>query len=381
MKITEIKVYKIKPRWIFVKVLTDEGICGWGECISGTRTQTVATCIEETGSLIIGRNPLEIEDIWQCLYRYFFRGGPVHMTAVSGLEMALWDIKGKYYKMPVYEFLGGKARDKMKIYSWIGGDRPSEVAAEALKRKEAGFTAVKMNACEELHYVDTYKKIDEVLERVDSIRKAVGHDLEIGIDFHGRVHKTMAKVLARELEPYRPMFIEEAVLPENGDALKEIAHHTSIPIATGERLYTRWGYKHIMQDGVVDIIQPDVSLAGGIYETRKIIAMAEAYDIAAAPHAPYGPVALAATLQIDVCSPNVFIQEQSLGIHYNQGFDLLDFVRNKEIFQYKDGFVDIPKGHGLCLDLDEELIERVSLEGLNWTNPRWRNYDGTLAEW
>ncbi|MCH3965104.1 MAG: galactonate dehydratase [Clostridium sp.] len=381
MKITDIKVYKLKPRWIFVKIITDSGISGWGECISGTRTETVVNCIYETSNLIIGRNPLEIEDIWQCLYRYFFRGGPVHMTAVSGIEMALWDIKGKYYNMPVYEFLGGKARRNIKVYSWIGGDRPSDVGKAALERKNLGFTAVKMNACDEMHYIDTYKKIEAVLERVDSIRKSVGNDVEIAIDFHGRVHKAMAKVLAHELEIYHPMFIEEPVLPENDDTLKEIASHTSIPIATGERLCTRWSYKHIMQQGVVDIIQPDISLTGGIFEVRKIAAMAEAYDIAVAPHAPYGPIALAATLQVDSCTQNVFIQEQSLGIHYNQGFDLLDFVKNKEIFQYKKGFVDVPSGAGLGIEIDEEMVEKVSLEGLNWTNPRWRNYDGTLSEW
>ncbi|SHO50629.1 galactonate dehydratase [Anaerocolumna xylanovorans] len=381
MKIKEIKIYKLKPRWIFLKIITDTGICGWGECISGTRTETVESCIKETGKLIIGRDPLEIEDIWQCLYRYFFRGGAVHMTALSGIEMALWDIKGKYYKMPIYEFLGGRARDRIKVYSWIGGDRPADVAAEARKRKEAGFTAIKMNACEEMHYIDSYKKVQELLERVESIRQAVGYELEIGIDFHGRVHKAMAKIMMKELEPYHPMFVEEPVLPENGEALQELSRHTSIPIATGERLCTRWGYKDIIKEGIADIIQPDVSLAGGIYEVRKIAAMAEAFDIAVAPHAPYGPIALAATLQIDTCTPNVFIQEQSLGIHYNQGFDLLDFVKNKEIFQFQDGYLNIPMGYGLGLEIDEEMVERVSLKGLEWNNPRWRNYDGTLSEW
>lgn len=381
MKITSLEVYKLKPRWLFLKINTDKGVSGWGELISGTRTETVAAGAREIGASLIGRDPTQIEDIWQELYRFFFRGGPVEMTIISGLEMALWDIKGKYYDLPVYEFLGGKARDKIKVYSWIGGDRPADVANEALKRKNMGFAAVKMNATEELHYVDSRKKIQQVLERVQSIRDAVGYDMEIGIDFHGRVHKPMAKVLAKELEPLRPMFIEEPVLPENIEALREIAHHTSIPIATGERAYTRWGFKPIFTDGFVDIIQPDVALTGGILEGKKIAAMAEAFDIAVAPHAPYGPIALAATLQLDVCTPNVFIQEQSLGIHYNQGFDLLDFVQNKEIFQYQDGFVNIPTKPGLGVEINEELVKRISLEGLQWTNPKWRNYDGTFAEW
>jgi len=382
MKITSIDVYKVKPRWIFLKIGTDEGIYGWGELISGTKTETVVAGVKEIGETLIGKDPMQIEDIWQTLYRSFIRGGPINMTIVSGIEMALWDIKGKYFNIPVYEFLGGRAREKIMVYSWIGGDRPGKsVVEEALDRKSKGFKAIKMNATSELHYVDSFKKVDEVLKRVDSIRNAVGYDLEIGIDFHGRVHKPMAKVLAKELEQYRPMFIEEPVLPENNEALAEIASHTSIPIATGERLYTRWGFKDVFKMGLVDIIQPDVAMTGGILETKKIAAMAEAFDIAVAPHAPYGPIALAATLQIDSCTPNVFIQEQSLGIHYNMGFDLLDFVKNKEIFNYKDGFVDVPKGPGLGIEIDEGLVKQVAEEGLKWTNPKWRNYDGTIAEW
>ncbi|WP_028274557.1 galactonate dehydratase [Atopococcus tabaci] len=381
MKITDIKVYKIKPRWIFVKVSTDEGIDGWGEMISGTKTETVVAGAYEMGNRIIGRNPFEIERLWQELHRSFFRSGPINSTIVSGIEMALWDIKGKYFNVPVYELLGGAARDRIKVYSWIGGDRPNEVQDQATDRYNKGFTAIKMNATEELHYIDSFKKVQDVIDRVTSIREKFGFDMEIGIDFHGRVHKPMAKVLAKELEPLRPMFLEEVVLPENEEAFSEIAQHVSTPLATGERLHTRWAFKNIFKQGVIDIIQPDVALVGGILETRKIAAMAEAYDMAVAPHAPYGPIALAATLQVDACTPNVFIQEQSLGIHYNKGFDLLDFVKNKEVFQYTNGYVDLPNKPGLGLELDEDLIEEISQEGLIWTNPKWKNYDGTIAEW
>lgn len=381
MKITGIKVYTVKPRWIFIKISTDEGIEGWGEMISGTKTDTVVAGAYELGKRIIGRNPFEIERIWQELHRSFFRGGPINGTIVSGIEMALWDIKGKALNVPIYELLGGAARDRIMVYSWIGGDRPSDVVKEAIDRRGRGFKAIKMNATEELHYIDSFTKVQEVVDRVKAIRDAVGFDLSIGVDFHGRVHKPMAKVLAKELEPYKLMFLEEVVLPENEEAFREVANHVSTPLATGERLYTRWQFKNLIKDGAIDIIQPDIALCGGILETRKIAAMAEAFDIAVAPHAPYGPIALAATLQLDVCTPNVFIQEQSLGIHYNKGFDLLDFVKNKEIFQYKDGFLDIPTKPGLGIEIDEELVEKVSAEGLYWTNPSWKNYDGTIAEW
>jgi galactonate dehydratase len=381
MIISDVIVYTVKPRWIFVKIVTDEGIDGWGEMVSGTKTETVVAGAKEMAKRLIGRNPLEIETLWQELYRVFFRGGPINMTIISGLEIALWDIKGKYYQAPIYDLMGGAARERIKVYSWIGGDRPSDVVKDAKDRVDRGFDSVKMNATEELHYIDNFKKIDEVVARVAALREAFGNDLNIGVDFHGRVHKPMAKVLAKELEPYRPMFLEEVVLCENQEAFKEVAEHVVTPLATGERLYTRWGFKDILKSGYIDIIQPDVALAGGIMETRKIIAMAEAYDIAAAPHAPYGPIALAATLQIDSCSPNVFIQEQSLGIHYNKGFDLLDFVENKEIFQYQDGFIGLPDKPGLGLIIDEEKVKEVSMEGLYWSNPNWKHYDGTKAEW
>ena len=381
MKITDIKVYTVKPRWIFIKISTDEGIEGWGEMISGTKTDTVVAGAYELGKRIIGRNPFEIERIWQELHRSFFRGGPINGTIVSGIEMALWDIKGKALNVPVYELLGGAARDRIMVYSWIGGDRPDDVAKEAMDRRDRGFKAIKMNATEELHYVDSHDKIQAVVDRVKAIREAVGEDFGIAVDFHGRVHKPMAKVLAKALEQYNLMFLEEVVLPENEESFREVANHTSTPLSTGERLYTRWEFKNMLKEGAIDIIQPDVALCGGILETRKIAAMAEAFDVAVAPHAPYGPIALAATLQVDVCTPNVFIQEQSLGIHYNKGFDLLDFVKNKEIFQYKDGFLEIPTKPGLGIEIDEEMVEKVAAEGLYWTNPSWKNYDGTIAEW
>lgn len=381
MKITDVTVYEVKPRWIFVKLSTDEGVEGWGEMISGTKTETVVAGAREMGKYLIGRDPFEIERLWQEMYKSFFRGGPINGTIVSGMEMALWDIKGKYFGVPVYELLGGRARDRIKVYSWIGGDRPEDVAEQALDRRNRGFDAVKMNATEELHYIDSYDKIQAVADRVASIRAACGDGFGIAVDFHGRVHKPMAKVLAHALEPYKLMFLEEVVLPENEEYFKEVAALSSTPLATGERLVSRWQYKNIFREGVVDIIQPDVAMVGGILEMKKIISMAEAFDMAAAPHAPYGPIALAATLQVDVCSSNVFIQEQSLGIHYNKGFDLLDFVKNKDVFQYENGFVKVPALPGLGLEIDEEKVREVSAQGLQWTNPKWRNYDGTMAEW
>lgn len=382
MKIIDYKLYTVKPRWIFLKMVTEDGYEGWGEIISGTRTQTVVAGASEMCRRIIGMDAETIEDTWQMLYRHFFRGGPISMTVISGIEMALWDLKGKRLKTPIYNLLGGKVRDKLKMYSWIGGDRPKDILEQAKIRYELGFRAIKMNATEELHYVDSYSKIVEVLERVQVIRDYFGYEMEIAVDFHGRVHKPMAKILIHELNAYKLMFVEEPLLPEHNDVLEKIYPHAQMPIAAGERLYSRWDFKALIASGNVDIAQPDVALTGGIFESRKIAAMAEAYDMGIAPHAPYGPISLAATFQMDACTPNVFIQEQSLNIHYNSGkYDLFDFVKNKEIFEFTDGFAAIPSGHGLGIELDSDLIAEVSKEGLEWSNPTWRNEDGTLAEW
>jgi galactonate dehydratase len=382
MKITSLTLYKVRPRWLFLKIETDEGITGWGEPVVEGRADTVKAAVEELKGYLVGRDPLKIEDHWQVMYRGgFYRGGPVLMSAIAGIDQALWDIKGKFYGMPVYELLGGACHDRIRVYSWIGGDRPHDIAEEAKQRAQFGFTAVKMNATDEMHYIDSFSKVQAVADRIAAIRDVLGYEMDVAIDFHGRVHKPMAKVLAKALEPYHPMFIEEPVLPQNNEALRDIAMHADIPIATGERMFSRWDFKELLHSGYVDVIQPDLSHAGGISECKKIAAMAEAYDVAVAPHCPLGPIALAACIQLDACTPNAFIQEQSLGIHYNKGSDLLDYLKDPEVFAYKDGFVDLPKAPGLGVEIDEERVIAADAAGYEWKNPVWRNVDGTVAEW
>lgn len=382
MEIINYRLYQVPPRWLFLKIETDEGIIGWGEPVIEGRAATVYAAVKELMEYLIGKDPANIEDHWNMMYRSgFYRGGPILMSAIAGIDQALWDIKGKYYNAPVHQLMGGASRDKIKVYSWIGGDRPSEVGQAAKEVVNRGFEAIKMNATEELQYIDSHEKIDGVIERVAGIREAVGKHIGIGIDFHGRVHKPMAKILAKELETFRPMFIEEPVLPENNEALREIASHTSTPIAVGERMYSRWEFKPLLSDGYVDIIQPDLSHAGGITECKKIISMAEAFDVAAAPHCPLGPIALAACLQVDATSHNAFIQEQSLGIHYNVGSDLLDYLEDASVFAYEDGYVTIPQGPGLGISINEEYVEKMAAQATNWRNPVWRHTDGSIAEW
>ena len=379
MKIGRIETFYAAPRWLFVRVESDDGAVGWGEASLEGHAEAVDGAFEALRDRFIGHDPFAIEDIWQVAYRGgFYRGGAVLMSALAGLEQALWDLKGRALNLPVWQMLGGKVRDKIRAYAWIGGDRPHESADAAKARAGQGFSAVKMNATAELDWIGTPRLFDEVIERVQA---AQGAGMDVGLDFHGRVHRPLAKQLAKALEPLGLLFIEEPLLSENPEGLKQIAELTSTPIALGERLYSRWDFKPFFEMGAVDIIQPDLSHAGGILECRKIAAMAEAYDIAVAPHCPLGPLALASCLQLAACTPNVAIQEMSLGIHYNVGADLLSYCSDKASLTPQDGFLTIPEGPGLGIVVDEGAVRESHKDRHRWRNPIWRLGDGSFAEW
>ena len=382
MKITKLSTFVVPPRWLFLKIETDEGVTGWGEPIVEGRAETVAALVAELADYLVGKDPGAIEDHWTVLYRGgFYRGGALHMSALAGIDQALWDIKGKALGQPVHKLLGGPVRDRMRVYSWVGGDRPDDLVKGAKDAAARGFSAIKILATEEMAWLDSNAKVSAAVERVATLRDAMGPDFGIAVDFHGRLHRPMAKVLAKELDPFQLMFIEEPVLSEHTEALREIATHTATPIALGERLFSRWDFKQILADGVVDIIQPDPSHAGGITETRKIAAMAEAYDVALAPHCPLGPIALAACLQLDAVCQNAVIQEQSLGIHYNKANDLLDYLVDPKVFAYADGHVAIPQGAGLGIAINEDAVIKAAQTGHRWRPPVWRHSDGAFAEW
>lgn len=382
MKITKITTYRLPPRWMFLKIETDEGIVGWGEPVIEGKARTVETAVHELSHYIIGQDPARINDIWQTLYRgAFYRGGPILMSAISGIDQALWDIKGKALGVPVYQLLGGLVRDRIKAYSWVGGDRPSDVINSINKLREIGFDTFKLNGCEEMALIDNSKKVDSAVAVVAEIREAFGSDIEFGLDFHGRVSAPMAKVLIKELEPYRPLFIEEPVLAEQAEHYRILADQTHIPIAAGERMYSRFEFKRVFAEGGLAIVQPDLSHAGGITECYKIAAMAESYDIGLAPHCPLGPIALASCLHVDFISRNAVLQEQSMGIHYNKGAELLDYVINKEDFSMTDGHFYPNDKPGLGVEINEELVIEKSQNAPDWRNPVWRGSDGAVAEW
>lgn len=382
MKITKLTTYIVPPRWLFLKIDTDEGFFGWGEPVVEGRAHSVATAVDELADYLVGQDPLQIEKHWQAMYRgAFYRGGPILMSAIAGVDQALWDIKGKFHNAPVHQLLGGQVRNRIKVYAWVGGDRPADIVQSAQQAIADGFSATKMNLTEELQVVDHLHKIDAAVERIASLREAVGNKLDIAVDFHGRVHAPMAKLLIKAIEPYSPLFIEEPVLSEQLETMAQLRRSTHIPIATGERLYSRFDYKQLFTLGAADIIQPDLSHAGGITECKKIAAMAESWDLALAPHCPLGPIALAACLQVDAVSQNAFIQEQSQGIHYNQSNDLTNYLHNPEVLHFTDGYVDIPQGPGLGVDINEDYVIERSKEGHRWHNPLWQHPDGSIAEW
>ena len=382
MKLTKVETFRIRPRWLLLRLETDDGLIGWGEPVVEGRAATTQACIHELEPYLLGADPRNVEDIWQTIYRGgFYRGGPVLTSALSGIDQALWDIKGKALGVPVHELLGGRVREKMEVYSWIDSHTPEICAKSALEKKAQGFRNIKMLGTGRIGWINDSRAITGLLEKVQAVRDAAGPDFGIAIDFHGRAHQGTAKTLLKELEPLKPLFVEEPVLVENIDVFERLHRFTSIPLATGERNYTRWGFKDLLERGCVDIIQPDLSHAGGISEVRRIAAMAEAYDVALAPHCPLGPVALAACLQVDFACVNACIQEQSIGMAYNKGQEIGDYLRDKSVFQYRDGFVSLLRGPGLGLEVDEDKVRAMEEPDLAWKNPVFRLDDGCVTEW
>ncbi|MEU0475968.1 galactonate dehydratase [Streptomyces olivaceus] len=383
MKITRIETFRVPPRWLFCRVETDEGIVGWGEPVVEGRADTVRTAVAELAEYLVGLDPRRIEDHWQVMTRgTFYRGGPVLSSAVAGLDQALWDIRGQALGVPVHDLLGGAVRDRARVYCWVGGDEPAEIADAVSAQVEAGFTAVKMNATGRTGRLGGAGGIAAAYARVATAREVLGPGRDVAVDLHGRLGPAGARRLLAALEDLNPLFAEEPVTPEHTRLLEPLVHATTVPIATGERLYSRWDFLPALTAGIA-VAQPDPSHAGGISELRRIASLAETFDVQLAPHCPLGPIALAASLQIAFAAPNFLIQEQSIGIHYNDGAaELLDYVVDPEVFRFTDGYVARPTGPGLGITVDEDAVRRAdAAAGGPWRTPLWRHPDGSFAEW
>jgi galactonate dehydratase len=382
-----ITVHAVPPRWLLVRVETDDGRYGWGEAIVAKRKDAVVGAIRDFERNLIGSEVRRVEEATQAMrIDGFFRGGPILATAAAAIEHALWDLKGRWYDAPVYELLGGPVREEINTYSWIGGDNPSDVVSGARARIEQGFRLVKMNATPAVDWIKSADMIDGVLGRLQALRDEFGDDLDIAVDFHGRVHLPLARVLIPELAPFRLLWVEEPLPPGHEALLPELSRHAKgVPLATGERSCSRWEFRELLTGGGVSILQPDVSLTG-LAELAKIARMAEAYDVAVIPHCPNGPVSLAASLQVAWTTLNTPWLEQSVGMHYNLGYDGLepaemsDYLLDKSVLMTVEGRLRRTDTPGLGIELD---LDAIASSDATWQlrDPRWRLADGRLAEW
>lgn len=367
MRVTKLETILVKPRWLFLKIHTDAGIVGLGEPLVEGRALTCQTAIQEIEPYLVGKDPRAVVHHWQAIYRHaFYRGGPVLTSALSGIDQALWDIKGKALGVPVYELLGGPTRNRVRVYSHAR--TPQKMKEDMAK----GFTAFKTGPAKRRpsRQVESPAEVAYAGEKFAELRKAVGPNIDIGVDFHGSVPPATARLLIKALEPYSPMFIEEPCQAQNHDVMAEIARGTHLPIATGERVFTKWGFLDVLQKKAAVILQPDMCHAGGITEARLIAGMAEAYYATVAPHNPLGPISLAAGLQLAGCIPNFLIQEQvSLGEGYI-----------KKPFTVREGYVDMPTGPGLGIELDDNLM--ADKIGHDWKNQEsYDADDGSVVDW
>jgi galactonate dehydratase len=373
MRITKLETFLVKPRWLFLKIHTDEGLVGLGEPIVEGRALTVAQAVAELEPYLVGKDPTAVMHHWQAMYKHaFYRGGPVLTSAISGVDQALWDLAGKAVGLPVYKLLGGPLRERIKVYAHCHGETTEAAAQRARDLVAEGYTALKTGVVggRPARIVETPGFVGRVVDRFAAIREAAGPEVDIAIDFHGAVSPQTAGVLIKALEPYQPMFIEEPVQCQNVDIMADLARKTHLPIATGERIFTKWGFREILEKRAASILQPDISHAGGIFEGRLIAGMAEAYYAAVAPHCPLGPISLAAGIQLDAAIPNFLAQEQvSLGPGYL-----------KTPFVIKNGYIDLPTGPGLGIELDEEAM--ADKLGHEWRNPeRYDPDDGAAIDW
>jgi len=367
IKITRLETFKVKPRFLFLKIHTDAGIIGLGEPITEGRADTCAMAVQEMAPYLVGKDPRNIMHHWQAIYRHsFYRGGPILTSALSGVEQALWDIKGKALGVPIYELLGGPTRQRIRVYAHA---RSPESIKEA---KDKGYTAFKtgVHNSRQSGIIANPRFIDEATNHFISLREAVGDDADIGIDFHGAISAPNAELLIHALEPHKPFFIEEPINCQNVDVMAQLAKETHVPIATGERVFTKWGFREILEKGAATILQPDLCHAGGIFEGRIIAGMAEAYYASVAPHNPLGPISLAAGIQLAASIPNFLCQEQvTLGEGYL-----------KEPFVVEDGHVALPTKPGLGIELDEDRLANIM--GHDWQNPEtYLESDGSVVDW
>lgn len=391
-KIIKIETAIVPPRWGLLRVHTSDGVIGFGEFTLEGQHDNVAAAVEELSPHFIGKDCSEIKRLIRGVYDiHFYHGGANFMSALGGIEIALWDIAGKTLNVPIYKLLGGKIRDKIKVYRWAGGNNnsPEDSAEEAAKVVAEGARAIKMNACPPLAAIDTYGGIKASIKRAEAVRKAIGDDVDLALDFHGRCNVPMARRLVKELEFCNPIFYEEPVRPEYNRWLPEIASLTHIPIATGERMTTVAEFSDLIANKSAHVLQPDLVHVGGISNAAEIAGMAEANGIAIAPHCPLSPIAFMACLQVMATSRAAWILEWSKGIHYNSSgagsvdpwMRFIDSATWKNFELDKEGHLKIPDAPGLGLSIDWSEVINASKQGVIWRDQQMFLNDGTISNW
>src|ERR671932_434902 len=357
MKIARIEQFFPRNRTRLVKITTDSGLIGWGETTLEGKPKSTHAAVDELTDYLLGKDPLRIEHHWQHIYRSaFFRGGPVLMTALSGIDQALWDIAGKHFGVPVYQLLGGAVRDRIRVYAHWGIHDLTESSLEVARTRldwlrQRGYTAFKAGPGGMWRAHEPPAVIDAFVKRAYLMREWVGPAVELAFDFHAKMTPALAVEVCQEIKGMRPMFVEEPVPQETPDAMKLVSSQVTFPIATGERLLTRWEFRRLFEVGAVALIQPDVAHAGGISETRRIANMAEPYYVHMMPHCAIGPVAFSACLQVDASVPNFLIQEQ-VDVGLGEGW-------LREPWVVKDGHIELPKKPGLGFEIDESAAHKV----------------------
>lgn len=378
MKITKITTHLVNIRnrnWPFVKVETDEGIYGVGEAYSCGPDKATAEVVSDFEEWLVGKDPRDIESLWHLMYAGSrFPGGMILNAAISGIEHALWDIAGKAAGLPVYRLMGGKCRNKIRVYQSVRGNTPEEMADHARELIERyGYTALKMGPLPGGWQAMPWPKVMRETEaRVNAVRDAVGDDVEIGLDPHARIFETArALELCRVVAPMNPMFVEEPLRPENYDALAKLSQQTDVLLATGEMLYTRHEFRELLKLQAVDIIQPDICVTGGLWEMKKIAAMAEAHYVSVAPHNPCGPIANAVNVHFAASTQNFIVLEY----HPDDESPRRDIV--DEPMKLVDGYLELPERPGLGIDLNWDLIEEYPFR--SWHRAFTYQNDGALA--
>lgn len=380
MHITTVKTFRVSQRFCLVRIGTDAGHVGWGEATLESRSATVETAIAELSDILIGEEPRAIEKLWQRLRKGgFYRGGPVLGSAVAGIDQALWDIKGKALGVPVYELLGGPTRERVRIYTTVPSGDTATMTAQAEMLLDAGYTALKTAPDLTLGYLDTPAVYDELLGRWSELRDLVGPGIDLAFDFHGRVSPPAARILLEGMREIAPLFVEETQPPELQRGIGRICASTSIPIATGERLYDRWEVSDVIDQGIA-VIQPDLSHAYGISEVMRIAALADLHGVHLAPHCATGPIAFAACLQVDLAINNFLIQECHLRLHDPDSHPWSRFVKGTP-FPLENGYVPAPTAPGLGIVIDEDAVRDAARHPAHENSPILALPDGSYAEW